>query len=132
MEHVTLSARVSHLRSCKARVAGVRTTFPQIPPPLVSVVRRVQATHTRIVEASQQVCSDMLPWVKRHWVLLEQRLAPRPPQRRRRRRRRHQLPLQLQQQVKLFRRLVPNLYQAALLAPPLPPRHLLLLPVLLL
>ena len=130
MEHVTLPARVSHLPSYKARVAGVRTTFPRIPPPLVSVVRRVQATHTRIVEASQQVCSDMLPWVNRHWVLLEQRLAPRPPQRRRRRR--HQLPLQLQQQVKLFRRLVPNLYQAALLAPPLPPRLLLLLPVLLL
>ena len=60
MEHVTLLARASRLRSYKARVAGVRTMFPQIPPLLVSVVRRVQATHTRIVEASQQVCSDML------------------------------------------------------------------------
>ena len=61
MGHVTLPAPDLPLRSYKARIAGVRITFPQIPPPRVSVVRRVQATHTKIVEASQEVCSDMLP-----------------------------------------------------------------------
>lgn len=138
MEHARLPARVSHSPSYKARAAGVRITLPQTPHPLVSAVTRAQGTRTKIVEVDRQICSDMLLWVKHHWVRWERQPAHRPHPRQRPRPYPRQLPLQLQlprqlqQRVILFRRLVPNPYQAALLALPLRPRELLLLPAVLL